>query len=138
MTRFELAASTSLRWRSSQTEPHPDICITQRHVLVYTYMGKMSIKKLRKVTKKVTVQPCPFISCRFVQSDNLFRQLPTTYFMLGVRPIKMNIQNALCEQAPNSILYIQFCMAELLQLIKENLWKVLTIVRQFAILFIDS
>ncbi len=32
--------------------------------------------------------------------------------MLGVRPIKMNIQNALCEQAPNSILYIQFCMAE--------------------------
>ncbi len=62
----------------------------------------------------VTVQPCPFISCRFVQSDNLFRQLPTTYFMLDVRPIKMNIQNALCEQAPNSILYIQFCMAELL------------------------
>ena len=35
--------------------------------------------------------------------------------MLGVRPIKMNIQIALCEQAPNSILYIQFCMAELLR-----------------------
>ena len=64
--------------------------------------------------QNVTVQPCPFINCRFVQSDNLFRQLPTTYFMLGVRPIKMNIQIALCEQAPNSILYIQFCMAELL------------------------
>ena len=37
--------------------------------------------------------------------------------MSGVRPIKSNIQNALCEQAPNSILYIQFCMAELLQII---------------------
>ena len=24
VTRFELAASTSLRWRSSQTEPHPE------------------------------------------------------------------------------------------------------------------
>ncbi len=61
-----------------------------------------------------TVLSCPFISCRFVQSDNSFRQFPTTYFMLGVRPIKVNIQNALCEQAPNSILYIHFCMAELL------------------------
>ncbi len=38
-----------------------------------------------------------------------------THFMSGVRPIKSNIQNALYEQAPNSILYIQFCMAELLQ-----------------------
>ena len=28
--------------------------------------------------------------------------------MLGVRPIKLNIQNALCEQAPSSILYIHF------------------------------
>ena len=34
--------------------------------------------------------------------------------MLGVRPIKLNIQNALYEQAPSGILYIQFCMAELL------------------------
>ena len=36
--------------------------------------------------------------------------------MSGVRPIKWNIQNALCEQAPNSILYIRFCMAELLRI----------------------
>ncbi len=38
--------------------------------------------------------------------------------MSGVRPIKSNIQNALCEQASNSILYIQFCMAELLLKLK--------------------
>ncbi len=63
----------------------------------------------------VTIQPYPFISCRIVPSDNSFWLFPTTYFMSGVRPIKSNIQNALCEQAPNSILYIQFCMAELLQ-----------------------
>lgn len=34
--------------------------------------------------------------------------------MLGARPIKLNTQTALCEQVPNSSLYIQFCMAELL------------------------
>ena len=28
VTRFELAASTSLRWRSSQTEPHPDLVVS--------------------------------------------------------------------------------------------------------------
>lgn len=35
--------------------------------------------------------------------------------MLGASPIKQNIQNALYKLAPNSILYIQFYMAELLQ-----------------------
>lgn len=37
VTRFELAASTSLRWRSSQTEPHPDkafICLPRLNASV--------------------------------------------------------------------------------------------------------
>ena len=39
-----------------------------------------------------------------IVSDNLFHV------------IRLNIQNALYEQAPSSVLYIQFCMAELLQI----------------------
>ena len=40
--------------------------------------------------------------------------------MSGVRPIEMNIQAALCEQAPTVILYIHFCMAELLLTVYHN------------------
>ena len=40
--------------------------------------------------------------------------------MSGVRPIEMNIQAALCEQAPTVILYIHFCMAELLFTVYHN------------------
>ena len=47
VTRFELAASTSLRWRSSQTEPHPDMYL--QHIIVYTYIREMSIKNHKKI-----------------------------------------------------------------------------------------
>ena len=36
--------------------------------------------------------------------------------MSGVRPIEMNAQDVLSEQAPMDILHIHFCMAELLQI----------------------
>ncbi len=75
----------------------------------------LSIYKIKANQSIVTIQPYSFISCRIVQANNSFWIFPTTYFMSGVRPIKSNIQNALCEQAPNSVLYIRFCMAELLQ-----------------------
>lgn len=45
---------------------------------------------------------------------------PATYFMPGICPIEMMIQNALCEQAPTVILYIYFCMAELLFTVYHN------------------
>ena len=86
--------------------------------LLYHFLYYLSINIMmgfKSIGRMVTVQPCSFISCRVVHSDNWFWPLPTTYFMLGVCPIKLNIQNALCEQAPSSILYIQFCMAELLR-----------------------
>ena len=45
---------------------------------------------------------------------------PATYFMSGVRPIEMNIQAVLCEQAPTFILHIHFCTAELLSTVYHN------------------
>ena len=56
----------------------------------------------------------PFISCRIVHDGRICQVFPAAYFMSGVRPIEMNIQAALCEQAPTGSLYIHFCMAELL------------------------
>ena len=56
--------------------------------------------------------------------------------MLGVRPIKLNIQNALCEQAPSSILYIQFCMSELLLQVTKNILDVLHSYYKKAILIV--
>ena len=51
---------------------------------------------------------------------NKYTCFPAAYFMSGVRPIEMNIQAALCEQAPTVILYIHFCMAELLFTVYHN------------------
>lgn len=39
---------------------------------------------------------------------------PATYFMPGICPVEMMIQNALCEQAPTVILYNHFHMADYL------------------------
>ena len=49
---------------------------------------------------------------------------PATYFMPGICPVEMMIQNALCEQAPTVILYNYFCMADYLY----KFWK-MTVVK---------
>ena len=51
---------------------------------------------------------------------------PAAYFMSGVRPIEMNIQAALCEQAPTVILYNHFHMADYLC----KFWK-MTVVKMW-------
>ena len=51
---------------------------------------------------------------------------PATYFMSGVCPIEMMIQNALCEQAPTVILYNHFHMADYLC----KFWK-MTVVKMW-------
>lgn len=49
---------------------------------------------------------------------------PATYFMPGICPVEMMIQNALCEQAPAVILYNHFHMADYLY----KFWK-MTVVK---------
>ena len=47
VTRFELAASTSLRWRSSQTEPHPENRMYAQTTFIIIY------KEVQNVNKKI-------------------------------------------------------------------------------------
>ena len=51
---------------------------------------------------------------------------PATYFMPGICPVEMMIQNVLCEQAPAVILYNHFHMADYLC----KFWK-MTVVKMW-------